>query len=160
MSTVKAPTKSSICSKMYISRNYSKSFLSPHLPEFANGEPQSNLWNRKSPNKLVKPKIPKFWSHHPVSKLWRINCDRISTHVSGTPGRHQCMQSWPQIATASFFPNQIAGWASALNSLKWVKSSNWISEPCKTSIISWFRCLASLFTPSLLGSNHKSSCQE
>lgn len=159
---VKAPTKSSICSEMYISKNYSRvSFL--HIcPNFANNESPIGSVKQKIPEQTCETKNPQyaFQSHCPVSKLWWINCDRISTHVSGTPGRHQCMQSWPQIATASFFPNQIAGWASALNSLKWVKSSNWISVPCKTSIISWFRCLASLFTPSLLGSNHKSSCQE
>lgn len=96
--------------------------------------------------------------HSVVFKLVRMNSAKISTHVSGTPGRHQCIQSCPHIATASCFPNQIAGWASALNSLKWVRSSSLISVVCNLFSIIRFILLASLFTPLFLGSNHKSSC--
>lgn len=98
-------------------------------------------------------------SNHSLSKWLLMSCDNMSTHVSGTPGRHQCMQSWPQTATASFFPNQIAGWASALYSLRWVRSSFLIFLPFNASSMTWLTSLASLFTPLLLGSNHESSCQ-
>lgn len=91
-------------------------------------------------------------------KLWRINWANMSTQVSGTPGRHQCMQSWPHTCTASFFPNQMAGWASTRNSLKWVRLSTRISLPWIASFIRPFRSLTSLLTPLLLGSNHMLSC--
>lgn len=93
-----------------------------------------------------------------VSKWWLMSWDKISTHVSGTPGKHQCMQSCPQTATASFLPNQMAGWASALNSLKWVRSRTSISVSRIASSMRRFIVLASLFTPLLLGSNQMSSC--
>lgn len=99
-----------------------------------------------------------FYNLLVLPKPSMISCDKISTHVSGTPGRHQCMQSWPQIATASFLPSHMAGWASALNSLKCVKSTTWMFVPCNTFSITKFICLASLLTPLFLGSNHKSSC--
>ena len=84
----------------------------------------------------------------------------MSTQVSGTPGTHQCMQSCPYTATASFFPSHVAGWPSALNSLMYVRFTSRIPDPASASWITKFTVLASLFTPPNRGSNHESSCTQ
>lgn len=61
-----------------------------------------------------------------VLNLTLFNCAmNKSFQVSVIPGKHQCMQS------SCFFPPAADGWASALNSLRWVMSKIWKPDPSR-----------------------------
>ena len=72
--------------------------------------------------------------------LFRCSMSK-SFQVSVIPGKHQCMQS------SCFFPPDVDGWASALNSLMRVMSKIWKPDPLRALYRCSFTRRASTFVP-------------